>query len=41
MVQPNMRHNRSKKKEKPEKVWQNEFSNLRDTYGFTDHKKTY
>jgi hypothetical protein len=39
MVQQNMRHNRPNKKEKPEKVWQNEFDNLRNIYGFTEQKK--
>jgi hypothetical protein len=27
------RHNRPKKKEKPQKVWDNEFTKLRETYG--------
>jgi hypothetical protein len=31
----NQRHNRPKKKEKPMKTWENEFKNLRDTYGFS------
>jgi len=29
----NLRHNRPKKKEKPMKVWENEFKNLQDQYG--------
>jgi len=38
MVQPNMRHNRPKKKEKTEEVWQSEFDGLRDTYSFSHQK---
>jgi hypothetical protein len=34
-----MRHNRPKKKEKTEKTWENEFNNLRDTYGFSYKKE--
>lgn len=41
MVQQNMRKNRAKKKEKTEKTWENEFNNLRNTYGFSYQKEKH